>query len=542
MIDYYKQRGRGGEITKTGDIRTVQDRVDEGELEQNRANQLVNLYVELGVLPKGTTPQEARIYGESAKVYNARKKVYEYVSRLHDGADPLVLVEEEAESYFKQALDNGNFSLDEVEAWRAAVEGKPVTPKADKAMRHREATEWFSRYAQAYITGKTQENAPVPLTFRRWLDKMRKVFAEIFQLARDLIEKEKAGQLPDDFKKHLSRAVGLDEAFIEDRMRQEEREQAAKSASGNWRAAEALHEIKLPTPNREADGWSGELQNLWTSMKFDQRMKLFAAHDKSLDKVAELLREDYGFSWVKGPDDVVKLAEDTFLHGKEVTSDRGESTMAVRREPKTEEARALMKQFIGRDDNFWGIVVDEEEGSSQFTDTQYSGTQCTGFACAIRNKLGDERVKIYGFSDQKNPESEIAQGFYGHDFAVVDGRYIVDPWVNEIYDQPERGVFDLQDPQDKADIRRLYGKEENWTEGKRDGQNVTFADLNESTMSLRKHPNDKTGDLFGQEDMPFNLDGGEAKDHEGAMDRRAESDQAKQKGAAAQQMIDDRAE
>lgn len=335
MIGYFKERGRGGPIEKTNDIRTLSDDVESGRLTEDKAKQLVDLYVGLGMLPEGTTPQEARIYGESARIYNAKEKVYEYVSRLHDGADPLVLVEEEAEGYFKQSVDQGLFSIDDVEKWRSAVEGKPFEPKATPSIRNREAVEWFSNYAKAYLTGKTQGDAPVPLTFRRWLDKMKRVFAEVFSLARDLIEKEKAGQLPEEFLTHLARAVGLDQAFLERRARDEERSEAGKPVAGQHSARDALHEIKLPTPKGENSGMHGELENLWTGLKFDQRMKLFTGTGGSLDSVAETLREDYGFTNILTGNDVVQLAESVFLHGKDVFSSHiptgEESTMAVRK-------------------------------------------------------------------------------------------------------------------------------------------------------------------------------------------------------------------
>lgn len=363
MISFYENRGRGGKIEKTGDIRTLADRIDEGQVDEQRATALVNLYVELGKLPAGTTVKEARIMGESVRMFNSKEKVFEYITRLHDGADPLVLVEEEAEAYFKQALDEAHFSLDDVDVWREAIEGKKAQAGLSEKDRRVAATEWFSQYAVAYITGKAQMNEQaIPFTVRRWLDKARRFFAEVMKLGRDLIEKEQAGQLPEDFQTHLARAVGLDDAYIERRMRDEERRAASKDLEGNYSAREALLEIKLPTPKRDTTEMRGELSNLWESLKFNERMNLFAGEDRGLDDVAERLREDYGFSWVKGPDDVIKLAEDAFLRGKDVFSDRNETTTFALK--KKDQTRDMFDSGMADEEfTLFGGTAEDHEGA-----------------------------------------------------------------------------------------------------------------------------------------------------------------------------------
>lgn len=135
----------------------------------------------------------------------------------------------------------------------------------------------------------------------------------------------------------------------------------------------------------------------------------------------------------------------------------------------------LQKRFIGRDDEFWGITYNEESGGSTFK-TGYSGVQCTGFACAIKHMLEKGRVKVMGWSEEENPTSEVAQSAGGHDIAVVDGRYIVDPWLTDVesgeitthtgksINVNGRGVFDLQNPADAEMIKRLYGDQSKWKE------------------------------------------------------------------------------
>ena len=129
-------------------------------------------------------------------------------------------------------------------------------------------------------------------------------------------------------------------------------------------------------------------------------------------------------------------------------------------------------------DKFYGIEFSEEEGSS-FPNTGYSGVQCTGYACAIQGELGKDRVKVVGFYDEDNPGTVFGtRGICtdyltlsvvgdGHDFAIVDDRYIVDPWITE-FGGSKQGVFDLQDPGDAEVIRAIYGNPSNWTASGRD--------------------------------------------------------------------------
>lgn len=120
----------------------------------------------------------------------------------------------------------------------------------------------------------------------------------------------------------------------------------------------------------------------------------------------------------------------------------------------------LGAQFLGRDDKFWGIGEDAY-GQAQFRKSGHSPVSCTGYACEIQEKLGKERVTVMGFDGESNPGSAISEIADGHDFAVVDGRYIVDPWVTDVEDIG-KGAYDMTDPADAAEIRRLYGDPKTW--------------------------------------------------------------------------------
>lgn len=161
--------------------------------------------------------------------------------------------------------------------------------------------------------------------------------------------------------------------------------------------------------------------------------------------------------------------------GNEVESGNGR-VMAIRKvyaaehPPGEPETKATLKtEFIGRDDAYWGVDMKEvgepreglkTEVASEFRGSGFGGTQCTGYACSILEKLGPGRVKVYGFDSEQNPGSSIAQDAGGHDFAVVDGRFIVDPWLPEFGPGKETGVYDLE--RDQKKVAALYGDRSKW--------------------------------------------------------------------------------
>ena len=110
----------------------------------------------------------------------------------------------------------------------------------------------------------------------------------------------------------------------------------------------------------------------------------------------------------------------------------------------------------------YGVIHEDTGDGSLFEDgTRWS--TCTNWAAYVLRVLGG-RAQMFGFDDEQNPESSIADDYGGHDFAVVDGRFIVDGWLMNV-DGGKRAVFDLQDPDQEAEIKRLYGDRANWEEG-----------------------------------------------------------------------------
>lgn len=90
---------------------------------------------------------------------------------------------------------------------------------------------------------------------------------------------------------------------------------------------------------------------------------------------------------------------------------------------------------------------------------------CTDYAAHIFRALPG-RVKIYGFANEENPTSRVARELIhpgGHDFAVVDDRFVVDPWLRLVSGVLEQLVFDMQGEQDAALVADLYGPQHCWT-------------------------------------------------------------------------------
>ena len=88
---------------------------------------------------------------------------------------------------------------------------------------------------------------------------------------------------------------------------------------------------------------------------------------------------------------------------------------------------------------------------------------CTDYAIHIFRALPG-RVEIFGFANSDNPTSRVAREEMhpgGHDFAVVDDRYIVDPWPRLVQGGFSQMVFDLKGA-DAALALDIYGPAACW--------------------------------------------------------------------------------
>ena len=111
------------------------------------------------------------------------------------------------------------------------------------------------------------------------------------------------------------------------------------------------------------------------------------------------------------------------------------------------------------------IGTEEERFNEEFSATLPDGknmSRCTNCAHFVVNTLGEGNV--YGFLTEDNPvKSDAINWCFGHDFAVIRKRYIVDIWLSLYGGHEKQTIFDLQNPHDKEKIAHYYGNPELWS-------------------------------------------------------------------------------
>ena len=143
---------------------------------------------------------------------------------------------------------------------------------------------------------------------------------------------------------------------------------------------------------------------------------------------------------------------------REGTEPAGEKPMEL---PTASRVPELERKY-GTDEAL-GVVRDNEAEMSRLPNGG-EAARCTDCAAYIVEKEG--RGRVIGYKEGKNP-TEHATGTHpgdGHDFAIIDDRYIVDEWVKETTGQSKRAVFDLDNPADLPEVRHLYGEPRTWEE------------------------------------------------------------------------------
>ncbi|MFG6082862.1 hypothetical protein ACEUZ9_004094 [Paracoccus litorisediminis] len=80
----------------------------------------------------------------------------------------------------------------------------------------------------------------------------------------------------------------------------------------------------------------------------------------------------------------------------------------------------------------------------------------------LRRKYGT-RVEIMGFWCFENPAAAaLGELSDRHDFAVIDRRWVVDPWISDIPGMPEGGIIDMQSKHFPLLYARVYGDRDCW--------------------------------------------------------------------------------
>lgn len=321
MVEYFESiQEEGSSIEFKPELsKTLQDRIDAGEMTDAEAEGLIDLYVRLGRLDAGTVAGAVAISGENVSRYDAQKKVFEDISTIYATGTPLTVVEEHTEGYLKRRLAEGTVDVSEVAAWRESVE-----QDGRKDVSERELIEWFSEQAQAYVVGNADESS-IPASFRAFLRKMKQYAAAIMEQAARLTELDRAGKLDDGFKTHLARSVGLDESFLDQQARAEAQAQLEESGVelSEWIKGKLPH---FATARENGDPLAGDLEAFFKGMKNRQAAGHFFAkkgEQVDLDRVVEAAREA-GFNF-ETPGDMLAALDDS-MRGIPVFSEGVEDT------------------------------------------------------------------------------------------------------------------------------------------------------------------------------------------------------------------------
>ena len=87
--------------------------------------------------------------------------------------------------------------------------------------------------------------------------------------------------------------------------------------------------------------------------------------------------------------------------------------------------------------------------------------KCTNCALYVASRIPG--TVIAGFLQEENPAcTHPSLWGSGHDFAIVDRRYIVDFWISLYTGDEDHSVFDCLDPKEHEKIVEIYGDPNAW--------------------------------------------------------------------------------
>lgn len=185
-------------------------------------------------------------------------KMLRDISYIFKGGNPMTVIEETSEGYIKRALAEGEVTESELMEWKHRWEEFGGSSEYEDSLRG--AIEMFSDLAIDYALtdGATVREAAqsefvrelLPSWFETFIRKMRIYFQHILNRAVQLVDMREQGELPENLDLHLKRALGLDAAFREEKIRQalqaEAEESLGASPEGDIRQ---VLKGKLPHPS-----------------------------------------------------------------------------------------------------------------------------------------------------------------------------------------------------------------------------------------------------------------------------------------------------
>ena len=101
----------------------------------------------------------------------------------------------------------------------------------------------------------------------------------------------------------------------------------------------------------------------------------------------------------------------------------------------------------------------EQEDEWQFLDGTACAV-CTNSAMHIAQRFAGQ---VLGYDAHENPTACIGLPVdSGHDFALIQGRWLVDYWVWRVEALIVTAIFDFEVEADRLAVLRLYGDPEHW--------------------------------------------------------------------------------
>lgn len=109
-----------------------------------------------------------------------------------------------------------------------------------------------------------------------------------------------------------------------------------------------------------------------------------------------------------------------------------------------------------------GTIPDHESEDGWLFPDGTRSSVCTNWAVYVRRALGP-RAQIWGFFCEDNPRATgMAALAEGHDFAVLDERWILDGWMMHVAGVFEDPIIDMQDRANHRALEVFYGERRGW--------------------------------------------------------------------------------
>jgi hypothetical protein len=109
------------------------------------------------------------------------------------------------------------------------------------------------------------------------------------------------------------------------------------------------------------------------------------------------------------------------------------------------------------------LCAEEKFNSDEGHWTFQSGGSCGRCTDSAMKVAKEFRGRVVGYSAWRNRSALVGSGFCeGHDFALIEDRFIVDYWAFRVARLIPKAVFDLNRREDRHLATRFLGSEKCW--------------------------------------------------------------------------------